>query len=87
MEVEREEFSVEQMMGYLFEQNRFTRGRCHVDGNLPEINQPARTDHCFSGVAGTDAAEGDFPEAGKTLRGNHARANPNYELSKSFSPA
>ena len=49
MQVDREEFSIEQMMGYLFDQIN-TRGPVTLNEILPEIYSQERIDRCFPGA-------------------------------------
>ena len=87
MEVTREEFSIEQMMGFLFDNIAAARGPITLTELLPKIGSQAGLDHCFPGLLELTRLQAIFLMQEKAFGEITARANPNYELSRSFSPA
>lgn len=70
MEVRRDEFSVEQMMAYLFENSRGAGGRSVDPGVTGDVIE-ARHDHRISGSVGTDEAPRDLFKTRQTIRRNN----------------
>ena len=87
MQVDREEFSIEQMMGYLFEQNRIVeaRGR-RLTEILPAINSTRGLIAAFLALLELTRLKAIFLRQEKPLGEITARANPDYELSTIFQP-
>jgi len=86
MQVEREEFSIEQMMGFLFDQIQ-TRGPITLNEVLPEIITRKGLIVAFLALLELTRLRAIFLSQEVTCGEIVTRANPNYELSKSFSPA
>ena len=87
MELHRDEFSVEQMMGYLFEKILSRNGSAALSEVLPEISSRRGLITAFLAVLELTRLHAIFLRQDKTFGEINVRANPNYELSKSFSPA
>jgi segregation and condensation protein A len=87
MELEREEFSIEQMMGYLFENINAARGPITLTELLPAISTRRGLITAFLALLELTRLKAIFLFQQKPFDDISARANPNYELSKSFSPA
>ena len=62
------------MMGYLFDRIVGSKRDVTLTDILPAINSRRGIDHGVSGAAGTDPAEGDFPEAGQAFGRNQRSA-------------
>jgi segregation and condensation protein A len=86
MQVDREEFSIEQMMGYLFDQIN-TRGPVTLNEILPEIFTRRGLIVAFLALLELTRLKAIFLSQEVTCGEITIQANPNYELSKSFSPA
>jgi segregation and condensation protein A len=86
MQVDREEFSIEQMMGYLFDQVN-TRGPVTLNEILPEIFTRRGLIVAFLALLELTRLKAIFLSQEVTCGEITIQANPNYELSKSFSPA
>jgi len=86
MQVDREEFSIEQMMGYLFDQIN-TRGPVTLNEILPEILTRRGLIVAFLALLELTRLKAIFLSQEVPCGEITTRANPNYELSKSFSPA
>jgi segregation and condensation protein A len=87
MEVRRDEFSVEQMMAYLFEKILAARGPVALTDVLPEISSRRGLITAFLAVLELTKLQAIYLRQDKPFGEITARANPDYELSKSFSPA
>ena len=87
MELDREEFSIEQMMGYLFENITAARGPITLTELLPAIGTRRGLITAFLALLELTRLKAIFLFQEKPFDDISARANPNYELSKSFSPA
>jgi len=86
MQVDREEFSIEQMMGYLFDQIN-TRGPVTLNEILPEIFTRRGLIVAFLALLELTRLKAIFLRQEVTCGEIAIQANPNYELSKSFSPS
>jgi segregation and condensation protein A len=87
MEVSRDEFSVEQMMAYLFEKIVSATGPVALSAILPEITSRRAMITAFLALLELTRLHAIFLRQEKAFGEITARANPDYELSKSFSPA
>ena len=87
MEVHRDEFSVEQMMAFLFEKILLKNGPVGLSEVLPEISSRRGLITAFLAVLELTRLHAIFLKQDKAFSEINVRANPNYELSKSFSPA
>lgn len=87
MEVAREEFSVEQMMGYLFDRIVSARGTVTLTDILPEIQSRRGLIVAFLALLELTRLKAIFLKQERPLGEISALANPNYELSQSFRPA
>jgi segregation and condensation protein A len=86
MQVDREEFSIEQMMGYLFDQIN-TRGPVTLNEVLPEIFTRRGLIVAFLALLELTRLKAIFLNQEVACGEITIQANPNYELSKSFSPS
>jgi segregation and condensation protein A len=86
MQVDREEFSIEQMMGYLFDQIN-TRGPVTLNEILPEIFTRRGLIVAFLALLELTRLKAIFLTQEVPCGEITTQANPNYELSKSFSPS
>jgi segregation and condensation protein A len=86
LQVEREEFSIEQMMGYLFDQI-LTRGPITLNEVLPEDITIRGLITAFLAILELTRLKAIFLQQETVCGDIMTRVNPNYELSKSFSPA
>jgi segregation and condensation protein A len=87
MEVQRDEFSVEQMMAYLFEKIVSARSAVAVSDVLPDITSRRGLITAFLALLELTRLRAIYLRQEKAFGEITARANPDYELSKSFSPA
>jgi segregation and condensation protein A len=87
MQLSRDEFSVEQMMAYLFEKIMAARGTVAVTDVLPEISSRRGLITAFLALLELTRLHAIYLRQEKAFGEITARANPEYELSKSFSPA
>jgi segregation and condensation protein A len=87
MEVRRDEFSVEQMMAYLFERIVSSRGDVGLTEVLPEITSRRGLITAFLALLELTRLHAIYLRQERAFGEITARANPDYELSKSFSPA
>jgi segregation and condensation protein A len=87
MEVSRDEFSVEQMMAYLFEKIVSAPGPVALSAILPEITSRRALITAFLALLELTRLHAIYLKQDKAFGEITARANPDYELSKSFSPA
>lgn len=87
LEVDREEFSVEQMMAFLWENIAKARGSVSLTQILPEISSRRRLITAFLALLELTRLRAIYLMQEKPFGEITARANPNYELSQSFSPA
>ena len=87
LEVDREEFSVEQMMAFLLEKISATRGHVALTDVLPQIMSRRGLITAFLALLELTRLRAIYLMQEKPFGEITARANPNYELSQSFSPA
>jgi segregation and condensation protein A len=87
MELDREEFSVEQMMGFLLEKVTTARGDVTLTDILPHITSRRGLITAFLALLELTRLKAIYLKQEKPFAEITARANPNYELSKSYSPA
>jgi segregation and condensation protein A len=87
MEVRRDEFSIEQMMAYLFEKILSSRGTVGLTEVLPEITSRRGLITAFLALLELTRLHAIYLRQERAFGEITARANPDYELSKSFSPA
>ena len=86
MQVDREEFSIEQMMGYLFDQIN-TRGRVTLNEIVPENLTRKGLIVAFLALLELTRLKAIFLNQEVACGEITIQGNPNYELSKSFSPS
>jgi len=84
LEVDREEFSVEQMMAYLFENILAARGPITLTEVLPAVNSRRGLITAFLALLELTRLRAIHLRQEKPFGEITARANPDYELSKSF---
>ena len=87
MEVSREEFSIEQMMGYLFDRIVSSKHDVTLTEILPEINSRRGLITAFLALLELTRLKAIFLRQDRPMGEISLRANPNYELSQSFRPA
>ena len=87
MELDRDEFSVEQMMAFLFENVSAARGAVALSDILPQIQSRRGLITAFLALLELTRLQAIYLKQDKPFGEIMARANPDYELSKSFSPA
>src|SRR5215470_2933003 len=87
MQVRRDEFSIEQMMAYLFEKIVSARDSVAVTQVLPEISSRRGLITAFLALLELTRLHAIYLKQERAFGEITARANPDYELSKSFSPA
>ena len=87
MEVHRDEFSVEQMMAFLFENILSRNGSVALSEVLPDIGSRRGLITAFLAILELTRLNAIFLKQDRAFGEINVRANPNYELSKSFSPA
>lgn len=87
LEVDREEFSVEQMMAFLLEKVSSAAGDVALTDLLPHITSRSGLITAFLALLELTRLRAIYLRQEKPFGEITARANPNYELSKSYSPA
>jgi segregation and condensation protein A len=87
MQVNRDEFSVEQMMAFLFEKVVSAPGAVSLTEILPHITTRRALITAFLALLELTRLHAIYLRQEKAFGEITARANPDYELSKSFSPA
>lgn len=87
MELRRDEFSVEQMMAFLFERILATSGAMSLTQVLPDLPSRRAIITAFLALLELTRLHAIYLNQDKAFGEITARANPDYELSKSFSPA
>src|SRR5207302_2059814 len=87
MQVDRDEFSVEQMMAFLFEKVNSAPGSVALSDALSEVTSRRALITAFLALLELTRLQAIYLKQDKAFGEITARANPNYELSKSFSPA
>jgi len=87
MDIHREEFSVEQMMGFLFENIIEARGKMTLTDVLPRVNTKRGLITAFLALLELTRLKAIYLTQEKPFGEITAHANPNYELSRSFTTA
>ena len=87
MQLSRDEFSVEQMMAFLFEKIVSSARNVSLTEVLPEITSRRGLITAFLALLELTRLHAIYVRQEKAFGEITARANPDYELSKSFSPA
>jgi segregation and condensation protein A len=87
MEVSREEFSIEQMMGYLFDRIVSSKSDVTLTEVLPAVSSRRGLITAFLAVLELTRLKAIFLRQDRPMGEINVRANPNYELSQSFRPA
>ena len=87
MEVSRDEFSIEQMMGYLLDKIISAKQDITLTEALPVINSRRGLITAFLALLELTRLKAIFLRQERPLGEISLRANPNYELSQSFRPA
>jgi len=87
IQVDREEFSVEQMMAFLFEKIVAAPAGVELSEILPEIASRKALITAFLALLELTRLHAIYLKQNSAFGEITARANPSYELSKSFSPA
>ena len=87
LELDREEFSVEQMMGFLLEKVTSARGDMTLTDILPQITSRRGLITAFQALLELTRLKAIYLKQEKPFAEITVRANPNYELSKSYSTA
>ena len=88
MDIDREEFSVEQMMGFLFENILGARGKITLtEVLLPRANSKRALITAFLALLELTRLKAIYLMQEKPFGEITAQANPNYELSRSFTTA
>lgn len=87
LQVDRDEFSVEQMMAFLFEKIASASDAVALSDVLPEIMSRRALITAFLALLELTRLRAIYLKQDKTFGEITVRANPNYELSKSTSPA
>jgi segregation and condensation protein A len=87
MLVNRDEFSVEQMMAFLFEKILSAGGAVALTEVLPDLASKRGLITAFLALLELTRLHAIYLRQEKAFGEITVRANPDYELSKSFSPA
>jgi segregation and condensation protein A len=87
MEVSRDEFSIEQMMGYLFHRIVSANKDVTLTDVMPAINSRRGLITAFLALLELTRLKAIFLRQERALGEITLRANSNYELSQSFRPA
>jgi len=87
MNLQRDEFSVEQMMAFLFEKISAAGRAVALSDVLPDIRSRPALITAFLALLELTRLHAIFLRQDKAFGEITVRANPDYELSKSFSPA
>jgi segregation and condensation protein A len=87
IEVSRDEFSVEQMMAFLFDKIVSARSAVSLTEVLPEITSRRGLITAFLALLELTRLRAIYLRQERAFAEITVRANPDYELSKSFSPA
>jgi segregation and condensation protein A len=87
LQVDRDEFSVEQMMGYLFDRIVSSKHPVTLTEILPAINSKRGLITAFLALLELTRLKAIFLRQDRPLGEITANANPDYELSQSFRPA
>jgi segregation and condensation protein A len=87
MEVSRDEFSIEQMMGYMFDRIVSAKNEITLADILPAIYSRRAVITAFLALLELTRLKAIFLRQDRPLGEITLRANPDYELSQSFRPA
>jgi segregation and condensation protein A len=87
LQVDRDEFSIEQMMGYLFDRIVSSKHPVTLTEILPAINSKRGLITAFLALLELTRLKAVFLRQDRPLGEITANANPEYELSQSFRPA
>lgn len=87
LEVSREEFSIEQMMGYLFDRIMSSNHDLTLSEVIPEIRGRRGIITAFLALLELTRLKAIFLGQDRPMGEIRMRANPNYELSQPFRPA
>jgi segregation and condensation protein A len=87
MNVAREEFSIEQMMGFLFDNILASRGKITLTEILPRVNTRRGLITAFLALLELTRLKAIYLSQDKPFGEITAQANPDYELSRSFTTA
>jgi segregation and condensation protein A len=87
MDVSREEFSIEQMMGFLYENIAAARGKITLTEILPRVSTKRALVTAFLALLELTRLKAIYLLQEKPFAEITAHANPNYELSRSFTTA
>jgi segregation and condensation protein A len=87
LQVDRDEFSIEQMMGYLFDRIVSSKHPVTLTEILPAINSKRGLITAFLALLELTRLKAIFLRQDRPLGEITANANPEYELSQSFRPA
>lgn len=84
MDIHREEFSIEQMMGFLFESILAAHGKLTLTEVLPRVSTKRGLITAFLALLELTRLKAIFLMQDRPFGEITAQANPNYELSRSF---
>jgi segregation and condensation protein A len=87
LELNREEFSIEQMMGYMFDRIVGSKHDVTLTDILPAVNSRRALITAFLALLELTRLKAIFLRQDRPMGEITLRANPNYELSQSFRPA
>jgi segregation and condensation protein A len=87
MQVNRDEFSIEQMMGFVWENIANAKGKITLGDILPKVQTRRGVITAFLALLELTRLRAIYLMQETPFGEITARANPNYELSRSFSPA
>ena len=87
LELNREEFSIEQMMGYMFDRIVGSKHDVTLTEILPAVNSRRALITAFLALLELTRLKAIFLRQDRPMGEITLRANPNYELSQSFRPA
>jgi segregation and condensation protein A len=87
MDILREEFSIEQMMGFLFDSIISARGRMTLTEVMPRVNTKRGLITAFLALLELTRLNAIYLMQERPFGEITAHANPNYELSRSFTTA
>ena len=87
LQLNREEFSIEQMMGYMFDRIVGSKHDVTLTDILPAVNSRRALITAFLALLELTRLKAIFLRQDRPMGEITLRANPNYELSQSFRPA
>ena len=87
LQLDREEFSIEQMMGYMFDRIVGSKHDVTLTDILPTVNSRRGLITAFLALLELTRLKAIFLRQDRPMGEITLRANPNYELSQSFRPA